>query len=112
MKSADILQILYDRLRQHLLKQSVIHADETTIKVVGDNKSKSYMWLYATGADSPEGKLTGTDIPPIVLFDYHASRAGQCAVDYLEGYKGYLQVDGYAGYHKNPSDTRGLLGAS
>jgi len=43
MKSADILQILYDRLRQIQLKQTVIHADETTIRVVGDNKSKSYM---------------------------------------------------------------------
>jgi transposase len=99
MRSGDILQILYDRLRQQLLKQAVIHADETTVKVVSDNKSKSYMWVYATGADSPEGKLTGTDIPHIVLFDYHASRSGQCAVDYLNGYQGYLQVDGYAGYH-------------
>lgn len=107
MKSADILQILYDRLRQHLLKQTVIYADETTIKVVGDNKSKSYMWLYATGADSPEGKLTDTDIPHIVLFDYHASRAGQCAVDYLDGYQGYLQVDGYAGYHKTQATLVG-----
>lgn len=34
-----------------------------------------------------------------VLFDYHASRAGQCAVDFLDDYQGYLQVDGYAGYH-------------
>lgn len=107
MKSADILQILYDRLRQHLLKQSVIHADETTLKVVGDNKSKSYMWLYATGADSPEGKLTDTNIPHIVLFDYNASRAGQCAVDYLDGYQGYLQVDGYAGYHKTQATLVG-----
>jgi hypothetical protein len=24
---------------------------------VGDNKSKSYMWLYGCGADSPEGKI-------------------------------------------------------
>lgn len=107
MKSADILQVLYDKLRQHLLKQTVIYADETTIKVVGDNKSKSYMWLYATGADSPEGKLTDTHIPHIVLFDYHASRAGQCAVDYLKGYKGYLQVDGYAGYHKTQATLVG-----
>ena len=107
MKSADILQILYDRLRQIQLKQTVIHADETTMKVVGDNKSKSYMWLYATGADSPEGKLADTAIPHIVLFDYHASRAGQCAVDYLDGYPGYLQVDGYAGYHKTQATLIG-----
>jgi transposase len=100
LKCADILQILYDTLRRLLLEQAVIHADETTLKVVSDSNSKSYMWLYACGADSPEGKLAGTDIPNIVLYDYNASRAGQVAVDYLDGYEGYLHVDGYAGYHK------------
>ena len=107
MRSADILQSLYDKLRRILLEQPVIYADETTLKVVGDNKSKSYMWLYACGADSPEGKLTGTDIPNIVLYDYHASRAGQVAVDYLDGYNGYMHVDGYAGYHKTQATLVG-----
>jgi transposase len=107
MRSADILQSLYDKLRRILLEQPVIYADETTLKVVGDNKSKSYMWLYACGADSPEGKLTDTDIPNIVLYDYHASRAGQVAVDFLDGYGGYMHVDGYAGYHKTQATLVG-----
>jgi transposase len=107
MRSADILQSLYDKLRRILLEQPVIYADETTLKVVGDNKSKSYMWLYACGADSPEGMLTDTDIPNIVLYDYHASRAGQVAVDYLDGYNGYMHVDGYAGYHKTQATLVG-----
>ena len=34
----------------------------------------------------------------IVLFDYHNSRAGQCAVDFLDGYQGYMHVDGYKAY--------------
>ncbi|MEP7702914.1 IS66 family transposase [Paraglaciecola sp. 25GB23A] len=109
MRSADILQSLYDRLRRRLLEQPVIYADETTLKVVGDNKSKSYMWLYACGADSPGGKLTGTDIPNIVLYDYHASRAGQVAVDFLDGYDGYMHVDGYAGYHKTQATLVGCM---
>jgi transposase len=107
MKCADILQILYDTLRQRLLEQPVIYADETTLKVVSDNKSKSYMWLYASGADSPEGKLAGTDIPNIVLYDYNASRAGQVAIDYLDGYAGYMHVDGYVGYHKTQATLVG-----
>jgi transposase len=89
MKCADILQILCDTLGRRLLEQPVIYAHETTLKVVSDNKSKSYMWLYAKGADSPEGKLAGTDIPNIVLYDYKAGRAGQVAIDYLGGYAGY-----------------------
>lgn len=109
MRSADILQSLYDKLRRILLEQPVIYADETTLKVVGDNKSKSYMWLYACGADSPGGKLTDTDIPNIVLYDYHASRAGQVAVDFLDGYDGYMHVDGYAGYHKTQATLVGCM---
>jgi transposase len=109
MRSADILQSLYDKLRRILLEQPVIYADETTLKVVGDNKSKSYMWLYACGADSLGGKLTGTDIPNIVLYDYHASRAGQVAVDFLDGYDGYMHVDGYAGYHKTQATLVGCM---
>ncbi len=107
IKSADILQVLYDKLRQTLLQQSVIQADETTLKVVNEDKATSYMWLYATGADSPEGKLVNADIPNIVLFDYHNSRSGQCAVDFLGAYSGYLQVDGYAGYHKTQATLAG-----
>lgn len=99
MKCGDILQILYDRLKTIQLKQAVIHADETTLKVAKENKHKCYMWLYATGADSPDGNIKDANIPNIVLFDYHNSRSASCATDYLGSYQGYLQVDGYAGYH-------------
>ena len=50
---AELFKPLYDQLHQHLLQQPVIQADETTLKVVDSDKSTSYMWLYATGADSP-----------------------------------------------------------
>lgn len=104
---ADLLTPLYDRLHELILNQPVIAADETTLKVVSEDKAKCYMWVYTSGADSPEGKLPNTDIPNIVLYDYQSSRAGQCAVDYLQGYNGYLQVDGYAGYHKTQATLAG-----
>jgi len=96
MKCADLFTPLYAKLQEVLLQQGVIQADETTLKVINEDKVKSYMWLYCTGTDSPNNQ----DIPNIVLFDYQASRAGQCAVDYLAGFNGYLQVDGYPGYEK------------
>jgi transposase len=96
MKSGDLFKPLYAKLQEVLLQQGVIQADETTLNVINEDKIKSYMWLYCTGTDSPS---TG-DIPNIVLFDYQSGRAGQCAVDYLAGFTGYLQVDGYAGYEK------------
>ena len=108
MKSQLALQILYERLREILLQQSVIQADETTLKVIGEDKTTCYMWLYCCGTDSPNDNLPGADgspMPNIVLYDYQASRSGQCAADFLDGYAGYLQVDGYQGYAK----TRAIL---
>jgi transposase len=107
IKSGNIFEILYDMMRRILLEQPVIFSDDTTVKVVGDNKSKSYMWLYGCGADSPEGKIVGSDIPNIVLFDYNSGRGGQVICDYLAGYDGYMHADGYPGYHKTQATIVG-----
>ena len=96
MRSATLFEPIYALLQKTLLAQNIIQADETTLKVISEDKVKSYMWLYCTGSDSPNT----SDMPNIVLYDYQAGRAGQCAVDYLQGFNGYLQVDGYAGYEK------------
>ena len=105
LKCADLLQPLYERLHELILQQPVIAADETTLKVVKEDKAKCYMWVYCTGTDSPQHNHT--DTPNIVLYDYQASRAGKCAVDYLQGYDGYLQVDGYAGYEQTQATLAG-----
>jgi hypothetical protein len=55
-------------------------------------KATSYMWVYCCGSDSPSEKTN------IVLYDYHNSRAAQCAIDFLDGYQGYMHVDGYKAY--------------
>ena len=87
------LKPLYDRMREHLLQQEILHADETTLQVLkepGRNAdSTSYMWLYRTGKDGP----------PIVLYDYQTTRAGKHPARFLKGFKGYLQADGYDGYN-------------
>ena len=97
IRCSESLEVLYNQLRQILLQQSVIQADETTLKVVNEDKSTCYMWLYCTGTDSP---VPESPIPNIVLYDYQRSRSGQCPVTFLDGYNQYLQVDGYAGYEQ------------
>ncbi len=92
IRCADLLEPLYQRLKVSLLEQEIIHADETPLKVLKADKLTSYMWLYCCGDDTPKGNTN------IVLYDYHNSRAGQCAVNFLEGFSGYLQVDGYQAY--------------
>jgi len=93
------LRPLYERMYEHLLKEEILHADETTVQVLKEPdrkaESTSYMWLYRTGRDRP----------PMVLFDYQTSRASKHAVHFLSGFKGYLHVDGYPGYHAIPDVT-------
>jgi transposase len=90
---------LYDRMHEHLLKQSVLYADETTCQVLREPgraaTSKSYLWLYRTGRDGPG----------IVLYDYQTTRASKHPTKFLTGFKGYLHVDGYPGYGALPNVT-------
>jgi transposase len=50
------------------------------------------MWVYTSGR-SPT---------PTVLYEYQPTRSGQHARRFLEGFKGYLQTDGYSGYNAVP----------
>lgn len=76
------------------------------MKVVNEDKSTCYMWLYCTGTDSLN---ENSPIPNIVLYDYQRSRSGSCAVDFLNGYESYLQVDGYIGYEQTQATLVGCM---
>jgi transposase len=105
IRCSELLTPLYDELKTKLLSQPVIHADETPLKVIKAERSSSYMWVYCCGSDV--GRSQG--MKNIVLYDYHNSRAATCVVDYLDGYDGYLQVDGYAAYGKTEAILAGCM---
>jgi transposase len=107
IKSSRLLQRIHQRLHEILLQQSVIHADETPMKVIHADKKQSYMWVYCSGSDSPADDARAP--PNIILYDDQNSRAGQCARDYLRDYTGYLQVDGYAGYQQTRATLVGCM---
>ncbi|MGC7892950.1 IS66 family transposase, partial [Vibrio anguillarum] len=86
---------LYAALKKYLLQQVVVQADETPLNVLKEEK-KCYMWLYCSGADSPEAALP--NVKNIALYDYQNSRARACPIAFLGDYNGYLQTDGYAAY--------------
>jgi len=92
LRSAQLLEPLYMRLKEVLLAEPAIHADETPLKVIKAEKATSYMWVYCCGSDRASEKTN------IILYDYHNSRAAQCAIDFLDGYQGYMHVDGYKAY--------------
>ena len=87
------LEPLYEKLKEQLLKENVLHADETTLKVLRTKDkpttTKSYMWLYRT---------SGCTENPIVLYDYQPNRKAENAENFLKEFKGFLHTDGYKAY--------------
>lgn len=96
IKSSEIyFSLVYDWMKDALLKQPVIQADETTLKVNRDGRkagSSSYMWVYITGEHDDSGKK-------IVLYDYCRTRSTEHLREFLSSYKGILVSDGYQSYH-------------
>jgi transposase len=94
------LQPIYDRMKEKLLAQDIIYADETTLQVLREDgkkaESQSYMWLYRSGRDGPG----------IVLFEYQPTRSAEHPKEFLKAFKGYLVTDAYAGYNGIPNVTR------
>jgi len=91
------LQPIYDEMHRHIIRNAkVIHADETPVQVLHEKGRKattqSRMWVYCTDK--------------IKLYEYKSTRNGQNAVDFLNGYSGYLVCDGYDGYNKLSQVTR------
>lgn len=87
-----MLRRLVERLRTLQNRGDSLQADETRIQVLKQDgkKAQSDKWMWVTRG-GPPGQVS-------VLFDYDPSRAGSVAARLLDGFKGILQVDGYAGY--------------
>lgn len=106
IRCAELLKPLFDYLKNTQLKQPILHADETPVQVIHNDKQKSYMWVYCTGTDSPH---PANPIHNIVLYDFQPSRSAQCVQNYLGDYAGYLQVDGYAAYEHTAATLVGCM---
>ena len=87
------LSLVYDRLREHLCKQDVLQADETTCQVTKDGRSsdaKSYMFVYRTSEHCLER--------PVILYQYAMTRSRSNVQRFLKGFSGILESDAFSGY--------------
>lgn len=91
------LEGIYERLKEYLLKENCLHADETTVQVLREPgrpaQRKSYEWMYRTSGHSGR---------KVVIYEYQESRGREHPKSFLEGWTGYLHTDGYQAYHKLP----------
>jgi len=94
------LQPLVDTLAAELLRQPVLHADETPVAMLkpGNGKThRAYLWSYCTTSYNPI---------KAVVFDFADSRGGQHVRDFLglpgtqdrPGWQGKLVTDDFSGY--------------
>ncbi|MFQ5634802.1 MAG: IS66 family transposase [Gammaproteobacteria bacterium] len=93
IRAGQLVQPVINLLDDRLLSHDIVQMDETTVQVLKESgkraQSKSYLWLQRGG---PPGH-------PIVRFHYDPGRGAGVAKRLLEGFKGFLQTDGYDGYN-------------
>ena len=93
---SDLLDLLHDEIRGGPL----LNIDETRLQVLKElgraATQKSFMWVFRGGVPNH----------PVLIYQYHPTRSGDVAKNFLEGYQGVVQTDGYVGYDflKNRSD--------
>ena len=81
--SQNYFQPMYDDFHRELLKRSFAMADETRVQVLNED-----------------------GLPGIILYGYSPTRSGSHAQEFLKGYIGYLETDGYQGYNNLPGIRR------
>lgn len=81
----------------HTVKQSErVFADKTRLPTLSPGSGKvktAWLWAYAR-----DDRPFGGSGPPMVAYRFEDSRSGDCVARHLDGYRGILQVDGYAAY--------------
>lgn len=104
VKLAEVyLSLMADRLKKDLMRNHVIHADETPVRVSKDGRkanSKSYMWVY---------RNREVDEHKVVIYDYRKTRAESNIEDFVGDFSGTIVCDGYSAYHKLQNESKGQI---
>jgi transposase len=88
-RCADLMKPVVAQMKQELLASGVVQSDDTTVKYLeppGPAKN-GYLWAYV-GADQT------------VVYDFTSGRSREGPNSFLQGFRGTLQVDGYAAYNE------------
>lgn len=97
IKTADYyFEPMAQLLKEKLLDQKVLHADETPFKVLDNQRSKDYVWLFSSGKYSEQ---------PIYFYHHGIERSYPVLDRILGKYEGYVHSDGYDAYGKLPKAT-------
>lgn len=87
---------VYSLLKEILLTQAVLHADETSYRVLESDTQKTYYWTFLSGKQEKK---------PITFYHHDPHRSSQVATDFLGNYSGYLHCDMWQAYKQLPEAT-------
>jgi transposase len=97
---ADLILPLINLMEDIIRAGPFIQCDETPYQVLKESgrkpTAKSYFWVRRGGPDNQV----------VVIFTYDPSRSSAVARQLFTDYTGYVQCDGYGGYH--PLETTGI----
>jgi transposase len=83
---------LVELMEKEIRSGPLIQIDETTVQVMKEpgraNTTKSYMWVFRGG----------TRDHPVLIYQYHPTRSGDAAREFVKNYRGYVQTDDFSGY--------------
>lgn len=97
----DWLLPIYNRMKETLMKKSILHCDETDAKIIyrSDGKpaqSKAFNWVFRSAPCQG---------PVIVMFHSALSRSREILKSFVNQFKGTIICDGYSAYARLPNIT-------
>jgi len=101
-----LVRPLADRIGEHVMAGSVIHADDTPIPVLapGNGKTKTgRLWVYLRDERPHAGPA-----PPAALYRYTPDRKGEHCRVHLAPFRGHLHADGYSGFQELYESAQGM----
>ncbi len=96
--ASEVLAPLVEQVRRYVMSGGKLHGDDTPVPVLapGNGKTKTgRLWTYVR-----DDRPAGSEAAPAVWFAYSPDRKGEHPEAQLNGFHGFLQADGYAGFNR------------
>lgn len=100
--STELLGVLLPILKGHVLGAPVIFGDDTPLEVLEPGRGTTRtarLWAYVSAGEHKDAQGQWQPYPRAVIYQFTETRQALHPISFLEGYRGYLQADDYAGYH-------------
>ena len=97
-KSTALLEPLAEAIGRHVLDGAAIHADDTPVRMLAPGTGKTQtarLWTYVR-----DERPWGGDAAPAALYRFSPDRKGIHPARHLEGFRGWMHADGYAGFEE------------